>query len=152
MHSADNPSTHEGALAKKVVVPLKILGNTNGALTTGAGVDPMKSPVEVITQPSTLSVLDPLFTSPANLQGGAPARFSVVVLDGNAKRFRGGLARVTKADSAGNAAQFVIGVVAPGDGVVTANGNVAVTVTLNGAFTGAIAVSGTFIDLELNWN
>lgn len=152
MHIADHPSTQDGALAKKVIVPLKILGNTNPAITTGAGVDPMRVNVEVITQSNQVSVIDPLFTAPANLQGGAPARFSVVVLDGNAKRFRGGLARVTKADSAGNAAQFVVGVVAPGDGTVTANGNVAVTVTLNGAFTGAIAVSGTFIDLELNWN
>lgn len=151
-HVADHPVTAECVLSKHAVIPITLKGNQTYALATGTAKDPMKSAVEVITQPATVSVLDPAFTSPAGLQGPSPAKFSVVVLDGNAKRFRGGKCIVKTADSAGNAAQFVEGVVEDGNGLITSNGNVAVTFTLNGDMHAQNAVSGTQLQVELDWN
>lgn len=151
-HVADNPIVADCVLSKHAVIPITIKGNSTYANATAVAKDPMKAAVEVITQPSTVSVLDPAFTSPVGLQGAAPAKFSVVILDGNGKRFRGGRAVVKTADSAGNAAQFVVGVVEDGNGTITSNGNVAMTITLNGSLAAAIAVSGTQIEVEADWN
>lgn len=153
MFRPGHPVTEAATRAKRATVPVTIKGNTNTALATGTVDDPFTAVAEIFLKAVVVGVItDADFTGLTDLDTGAPAKFGVAVLDGTAKRFRRGRATVTTVDSAGNAAQFVIGVVERGGGKVTPKGHIQALFTLNGSLKAAIAVSGTKIDIELEWD
>jgi hypothetical protein len=153
MFRPNHPVTEAASRAKRVTVPITIKGNTNTALATATVDDPFTGVADVCLKANPTGVItDADFTGTIDLDTGAPAKFGVAVYDGQARRFRRGYAVVTKVDSAGNAAAFVIGVVEPGAGKVTALGHIQALFTLNGSLKAAVAVSGTKIDIVLEWD
>lgn len=153
MFRPNHPVTEAAARAKRVTVPITINGNTTTASATGTVDDPFTGAADLCLKANpTGTITDAVFTGTIDLDTGTPAKFGVAVYDGTARRFRRGFAVVTKADSAGNAAQFVIGVVMPGDGKVTALGHIQALITLNGSLKAFVAATGTKLDVVLEWD
>lgn len=162
MYFSGHPVTGANNRSKRSIIPVRINGNTVPASITAPVQDPYTGVAAIVLADGVGTLTDAVFVG-VSLAGATP-KIGVEILDGSAKdnagnvsqgtatRFRHAEGLVIKADSAGNIAQFAVGVVEPGDGKITAKGHVQFLLKLNGTITGFIAVSGTFINIYAQWD
>lgn len=142
--------------SKRAIIPARINGHTVPANITALVQDPWVGEAEIVVQGVAATIKDKngdvhdgVF---APSLAGATPKIGLALLDGTARRIRHAELLVEKADSAGNIAQFAVGVVEPGDAVVTPKGHLQIHVKLNGTLTGFAAVSGSLVKLYVEWD